>query len=121
MGSPSSAAMRAARGDAGFAGGFDSPRASSGADDGGGLVFAMRDEAGDFTPSHKRPFVRPTSILKGSAAAAAAPSPSPARRGITFADQHGHELRDVRFSDRLHYSEGSEHVDWAAGPSCSVA
>lgn len=34
------------------------------------------------------------------------------RRGISFADQHGHHLKNVRFCDNLHYSEGSLHDDW---------
>lgn len=34
------------------------------------------------------------------------------RRGISFADQHGHMLKTTRFCDNLHYSEGSVHEDW---------
>ena len=81
----------------------------------------IRDEGGDYTPSHRRHPGRPVSIVsKGSASTAGGVGGVRERNNISFSDQHGHELRFVRFSDRLHYSEGSEHVDWASGPSCAI-
>lgn len=84
----------------------------------------VRDGEGDFSPSHRRHPGRPHSILKGSpyaVPAANTSSRSSERCNISFADQHGHDLQSVRFSERLHYSEGSEHIDWDSGPLCVVA
>ena len=46
---------------------------------------------------------------------------SSGRRGLSFADQHGHDLELVRFSERLHYSVASEHSEGEeSGRSCSI-
>jgi hypothetical protein len=43
------------------------------------------------------------------------------RRGLSFADQHGHDLELVKYSERLHYSVASEHVQGEeSSRSCSV-
>jgi hypothetical protein len=102
------------------------------------------DDTGSYVPTHRtRP--TPRSILKtnadgsprappqdaggGEDAASArsgarggfAGDESGGRRGLSFADQHGHDLELVRFSERLHYSGTSEHVNWEEnGRSCSV-
>ena len=104
-----------------------------------------RDETGNFVPTH-RLHPGPRSILKATPSNANALSDSARsqgdyssdtsdylrvkaraanatpRRGLTFADQHGHELQEVRFSERLHYSGGSEAVNWGEenGRRCSI-
>ena len=128
--SPSVAPMRNARGAAADVSGADSAGGSAeeavGFSIGAQAVVGMplRDDLGDFTPGHRRDLA-PTSILKGSALAAGdargAASAGSARRGIVFADHQGHALRDVRFSDRLHYSDDSEHEDWPSGNRCAIA
>ena len=43
------------------------------------------------------------------------------RRGLSFADQHGHDLELVKYSERLHYSVASEHVQGEeSSRSCSI-
>lgn len=76
------------------------------------------DEEGDYTPSHRRHPGRPPSIV--TKVSEDGTSRERERFNISFADQHGHELKCIRYSDRLHYSEGSEHVNWSAGPSCVI-
>lgn len=47
------------------------------------------------------------------------------KRRLTFADQHGQSITNIRFCSTLHYSEGAEHEEWDSetdtGPSrCSI-
>jgi len=100
-----------------------------------------RDETGNFVPTHRlhpgpRSILKPTPTHPRSsieqmngdyseafnASSRSTPREATPRKGLTFADQHGHDLQEVRFSERLHYSGGGETVNWGeeSGRKCSI-
>jgi hypothetical protein len=75
------------------------------------------DENGLYAPNHRRDTSAVKGVLKSPngrkpPTPAPAPAPVPNKRRISFMDTHGAPLEVVHYVEDLHYSDGSEHVDW---------